>query len=72
MMRAMTPYPTRLLRSDVQPRARPTPWIVLAIIGMVALFVVSALLPAFALVFILMAALIAAFVIVAWRSPGGE
>jgi len=56
----------------VQSRNRLAIWIVLGILGMVALFVVSALLPAFTLVFVLMALLIVAFGIVAWRAPRGD
>jgi hypothetical protein len=62
----------RLLGSGVRPRTAFAPWIVLAIVGLSALFVASALLPPFALVVVMMLILAAAFGIVAWRSPGGS
>lgn len=62
----------RLLRSGVRPRSSFAPWIVLGIAGLCAIFVASALLPAVAIIVVLMVILMAAFGIVAWRAPGGD
>lgn len=56
----------------MRPRSSFAPWIVLGIAGLCAIFVASALLPAVAIIVVLMVILMAAFGIVAWRAPGGD
>jgi hypothetical protein len=56
----------------VRPRSAFAPWVILGIVGLSAIFVASALLPPVALIVVMMVLLMAAFGIVAWRSPSGD